>query len=145
MQAVHCLGCQSYDTENRTLYIGGYQVNDCYNCHSVELETIYIPAPVVDLLSGMGKMVEVKRYNGDLPIEREVKLIEPNCCPICLQGAKSGHERANFEVQTLCRHRFHLDCMRRWLTSHPHNSCPYCRRQAFAWFCQDCVRSYVDR
>lgn len=143
MNAVHCLECQSYDTNNRVLFIAGQQVNDCYNCHSIQLEDIIIPPALVDLLSGFGKMVETKRYNGDLPVCPGNQLIDQEVCAICLTNENNPLGTCKPEVQTLCNHRFHQDCMRKWLVANQQNTCPYCRSKAFAWYCADCVKSYV--
>ncbi|KAI4339296.1 hypothetical protein MLD38_024256 [Melastoma candidum] len=47
----------------------------------------------------------------------------PSCCPICLVDC-----RKDDELQSLpdCNHRFHKECIDRWLRLHP--TCPICRK-----------------
>jgi len=42
-------------------------------------------------------------------------------CPVCMDVYEAGQKA----VRTRCGHRFHLDCISRWLQSH--NTCPICR------------------
>ncbi|KAJ6830342.1 ubiquitin-protein ligase CIP8 [Iris pallida] len=47
-------------------------------------------------------------------------------CPVCLDELKTSEAAAAKEVKEMpCRHRFHGDCIEKWLGMH--GSCPVCR------------------
>ena len=55
--------------------------------------------------------------------DTETRPEEHNCfCTLPLDGERC-------EVQTRCHHRFHADCLERWVRSRPHGqrTCPMCR------------------
>ena len=43
-------------------------------------------------------------------------------CPVCFEAYEAGQQVTKLP----CGHRFHVDCVCRWLTTH--NSCPVCRK-----------------
>lgn len=48
---------------------------------------------------------------------------EESLCAICIEK----YTRNNILLKLPCNHRFHRDCSRKWLLSHP--ACPVCRKQ----------------
>jgi len=58
-------------------------------------------------------------------------------CPICIQGCDSSNS-----VLTVCKHRFHLECIRNWLVQ-DNNTCPMCRTR-FQITCLDDDTEAVD-
>ncbi|GLJ17049.1 hypothetical protein SUGI_0294970 [Cryptomeria japonica] len=55
----------------------------------------------------------------------EVFLCEDSECTVCLEQFKDG-ERCL--LMPICRHCFHVDCAKAWLSKQPH--CPVCRTSA---------------
>lgn len=47
-------------------------------------------------------------------------------CPICLEDLQRGSGGGVVVMLTLCLHRFHRDCLDKWLSVRP--CCPTCRR-----------------
>ena len=47
------------------------------------------------------------------------KMDNNNLCSICLESFCKKN------IQTICKHHFHYDCLKKWLEKN--TSCPYCR------------------
>ena len=45
-------------------------------------------------------------------------------CPICLVGIGSSEL-----ITTACRHKFHKECLNKWVEVSPHENCPVCRKR----------------
>ena len=146
MEGVYCPDCGAYDVKNTVFYYDGYQINECKNCHADNLEAMILPEEVQAILQGFGRLMEVERrlsITDTATHARTATLINPAVCSICLTGSVDV-KSAPTEIETICRHRFHLQCLARWFTMSQRNECPYCRRKAYVWLCFDCAASIIN-
>ena len=55
---------------------------------------------------------------------------DPSCvCSICMIPLRTGDEGC--VTLAVCNHTFHRNCLREWMVSRDHHTCPMCRADAF--------------
>jgi hypothetical protein len=70
--------------------------------------------------------------------ENNLETVQTDCCPICLNNFSDADN--NFHVIEECSHKFHSECLIKWLRTRNDSSCPLCRNvsqhgeQSYSYF-----------